>query len=102
MQKTPVRAFFSCAEDQEQNLLALLRSKNPRFSALEDSLLSCTGKLEFFRPFSSSILSESKSKTRAEARIFDFCAEGQDRTGDLSLFRRALYQLSYLGSVTLA
>ncbi len=26
-----------------------------------------------------------------------FCAEDQDRTGDPSLFRRMLYQLSYLG-----
>ena len=28
-----------------------------------------------------------------------FCAEDQDRTGDPSLFRGMLYQLSYLGKL---
>ncbi len=29
--------------------------------------------------------------------FFICCAEGQSRTGDIFLFREALYQLSYLG-----
>ena len=40
--------------------------------------------------------SVTKSKN-AHYGAFAFCAEDQGRTGDLPLFRRALYQLSYLG-----
>ena len=34
---------------------------------------------------------------RTGAATGHFCAEDQDRTGDPSLFRGMLYQLSYLG-----
>lgn len=38
------------AEGERDELLASLRSKNPRFSALEDSLLSSTGNSRFLTP----------------------------------------------------
>src|SRR3989344_7345035 len=46
--------------------------------------------------------SHCPKSTKKEWRNFalsqdKFCAEAQDRTGDPSLFRRMLYQLSYLG-----
>ncbi len=45
----------------------------------------------------STLVLEAQDKTNPLGGGLFYCAEDQGRTGDLPLFRRALYQLSYLG-----